>query len=185
MVLYGERFDYSKTQQLTEVQKRVARCRAEAARKGREQARLWRAKKSKAPQGQGDAPVLEHPACQATNLMATKHWWWLNGGQISPGQIWYSLNWGQISPGQTWWWLNGGQIFPGQTWWWLKGQIFPGNTWWWQKGQISAGQTWYWLNLGHISSGHNCWWLNGSQISPCQTCWWLFAKSSLATPDID
>ena len=56
MVIFGERFDYSNTH-LTKEQQRVARCRAEAARRGREQARRWRAKK--AAQQHGDAPVLE------------------------------------------------------------------------------------------------------------------------------
>ena len=57
MVMYGERFDYSKIS-LTE-EKRVARSRADAARWGREQARRWRSRNTRAAQQQGAAPVLE------------------------------------------------------------------------------------------------------------------------------
>ena len=45
MVVYGERFVYSKPEHSKEAE-RVARCRAEAARWGREKARRWRANKT-------------------------------------------------------------------------------------------------------------------------------------------
>ncbi len=57
MVLFGEKFDYGKVH-LTKEQERVSSCRAEAARKGREQARRWAARKRRQTQGQADG----HPA---------------------------------------------------------------------------------------------------------------------------
>ena len=47
MVIYGERFDYSDVR-LTEEQRHVARCRAEAARRGRLQARRWATRRRQA-----------------------------------------------------------------------------------------------------------------------------------------
>ena len=66
MVLYGERFDYSEPPQHTQEQQRVARCRAEAASWGRDQARRWRARKTKAARKQGAAPVCSTLSAEPT-----------------------------------------------------------------------------------------------------------------------
>ena len=60
MVIYGERFDYN-NYTLTEQQERVARCRAEAARKGRQRARRWAQRRK-----QGDG----HPARARAHQLA-------------------------------------------------------------------------------------------------------------------
>ena len=52
MVIYGQQFEYSEVR-LTDAQKRVARCRAEAAQRGRQQARLWALKRQAPGQGHG------------------------------------------------------------------------------------------------------------------------------------
>ena len=59
MVIFGERFDYSKVT-LTEQQERVARCRAEAALRGRQQARRWAAKRRRQAKGQGAGHPARH-----------------------------------------------------------------------------------------------------------------------------
>ena len=60
MVVYGQRFDYSEAQ-ISEQAARVARCRSEAARRGRQQARRWAAKRR---QAQGRAMPVPEKGCK-------------------------------------------------------------------------------------------------------------------------